>query len=69
VLKPNFEDLSCNMCFGEEPPPLAEDEAFNQVSVDLAGPHKMIAAVYSLVSSLARARAVRSSSRAPQRQT
>jgi len=30
TMKPNFEDLSCEMIFGEEPPPIEEDEAYGQ---------------------------------------
>ncbi len=29
-MKPNFEDLSCDMIFGQPPPALEEDEAFAQ---------------------------------------
>lgn len=30
TMKPNFEDLSCDMIFGQPPPALEEDEAFAQ---------------------------------------
>jgi hypothetical protein len=30
TLKPNFEDLSCEMVFGQAPPPLEEDPALAQ---------------------------------------
>lgn len=29
TMKPNFEDMSCQMIFGQVPPPLEEDEAMN----------------------------------------
>lgn len=30
TMKPNFEDLSCEMVFGEYPPPVHEDEVYNE---------------------------------------
>lgn len=30
-MKPNFEDLSCEMIFGQAPPPIEQDEVYNQV--------------------------------------
>ena len=30
TMKPNFEDLSCELIFGQQPPELADDEAFSQ---------------------------------------
>lgn len=30
TMKPNFEDLSCEMVFGELPPPIHEDEVYNE---------------------------------------
>lgn len=30
TMKPNFEDLSCEMIFGQKPPPFEEDEVYNQ---------------------------------------
>ena len=29
-MKPNFEDLSCEMIFGEMPPPVHLDEVYNE---------------------------------------
>jgi Beta-carotene isomerase D27-like, C-terminal len=30
TMNPNFEDYSCEMIFGQQPPPLAEDQASMQ---------------------------------------
>lgn len=30
TMKPNFEDLSCEMIFGQHPQPMEKDEAFKQ---------------------------------------
>ena len=30
TMKPNFDDLSCEMIFGQLPPPLEQDEAYLQ---------------------------------------
>ena len=30
TMKPNFEDYSCEMVFGEAPPPKEQDEAYRQ---------------------------------------
>lgn len=30
TMKPNFEDLSCDMIFGETPPAMEDDDAFKQ---------------------------------------
>ena len=30
TMKPNFEDLSCDMIFGEAPPPIQEDQVMLQ---------------------------------------
>ena len=30
TMNPNFEDMSCKMIFGQQPPPLDQDEASQQ---------------------------------------
>ncbi len=38
TMNPNFEDLSCEMIFGQVPPPIEQDAVYNQVIVCLHPP-------------------------------
>jgi hypothetical protein len=40
TMKPNFEDLSCEMIFGQAPPPLEEDPALQQPCFAASQCHK-----------------------------
>ncbi|GMH35633.1 hypothetical protein BSKO_03501 [Bryopsis sp. KO-2023] len=59
TMKPNFEDLSCDMIFGEMPPSIEDDEAFKQpcfaaqcsvASKDLSAPCHRLPPIKSEVS-------------------